>query len=268
MGDHATTGDVGIVACAAVAERFRELAPTAPLRAISPAMHESPLDPGDRSAAAEAVQTAVDALAGEGVERIIVAYARSDGALETVRAPTPLVVWEVDDCVAALRYPSESAYGDGKAPATYYLTPGGIDHGVDAYKLFVAGLGELEGLVQWFDSATGGETAITWPSLERLSTVDSSGSRSALTESFQNLLAYYDRVVLLDDGSLREHHHQYADRFVRFFEELCHEDVSLEVEPASTTLFERMVAVDPAEGPDPDGGIVCVEPETPIGRIR
>lgn len=264
----------GIIACAAVADHLRDIEFGADLRAISSAIHESPIDPGDDDAVTERVQAAVDALSRANRERIVIGYARSGDGLARVRARSvPLVVWRVDDCVAALRYREGGLDGDGKAPRTYYLTPGHVDRGLDPYKLIRAYRGTLEGLVEWFDAEADEGASVTWPTLDRLPNRLEEGADPPMISTFRSALAYFERVVLLDDGRVSEHHRAYAARFAAFLDDLrdADEAVGRSVEPADAGLLEAMVGMDLDRLATDDGiaGFVeVVPPDRPIGRFR
>lgn len=234
---------LGIVACATLYAELRELVPETSIRFVPQELHELPADPPDDSAIHAAVQRRVDQFDDGSRPYIAVAYSRSNAGIGSVSAErTPLAVWRVDDCVSVYRF---RRAGDAKEPGTYYLTRGWIDRGIDAYKLYLAHRGELDRLRGNFESAASRypDLSADWAGSDRLRRIsEGPSSTDAVDAVFDDLLSFFDRVVLLDTGTLRPFHHDYAERFASFLDEFStsETDVRTEVEPADMDLLEAL----------------------------
>lgn len=229
--------DIAVVACGSLRPLIESFVPDRPTAYVAHELHESPLDPGDDGAVTEAVQSAVDRCAAAEPRYVALAYARSSRGLADVTATTvPLAAWRAPDCVDALCPRRVGPLGEAKQPGSYYLTPGGIAAGLDPYKLYLAYVGELDGLVE---SQQASGLSPDWHQGDRLTSLVADGpepSPELVRSQFAMQFADYDRVVLLDTGQTDAAHRQHAIRLARFLGSLRADDDPLPVEVRQADL--------------------------------
>lgn len=253
---------MGIVACEALYNEVERLRADAPVRFVPQELHEFPVNVPQEVDVQGRLQVAIDALeerTGSNLDRIVVLYANSSADMSQLQSThVPLVVPRFDDCVSALLdRPVLRTTGESKARGTYYLTRGSIDCGVDAYKLHEAYRGELDDLVARFESAheSHPDLRVTWPDGELFSTVAERGlelSPELVGGTFHEILGGFERVELVDTGSLYGVHREYAELFRSFIERLSRthgdgHDVNLAVVEGDTSTLERAVSDDSLE---------------------
>ncbi|MDZ7702526.1 MAG: DUF1638 domain-containing protein [Halobacteriales archaeon] len=240
----------GIVACEALYALVERFAPHAPVRYLPAELHEFPVNVPLEDEIGRRVQAAIDELDEPGRETIVVSYAMAADTREGLTAEHASLRCAADaDCTSTVLPDRVDAYGENKAPRTWYLTRGWIDCGVDAYKLYRAYLGDLEGLVARFETAVAEhpDLRVGWPDGERFArAVDRPSPVAAdrLDAFFRDVVGYYDRVVLVDTGDLHPLHHEYAEDVRRFVARLQAEgaDVELAKIDADTDRFEALLA--------------------------
>lgn len=235
---------VGVVACRELEPVVESLAPTAPTVFVDPAHHESPLDPGDDAAAETAVQAAVDAVDDPSLAYVALAYPRSCDGLDAVTtSDAPLVAWRASDCIEALCDRPPGPHGEAKAPRTYYLTPGAIEHAPDPLKLFLAYTGEVDDLL---DDQRDAGLAPTWHESDRLAaarTQSSPPDTGLVRRQFAAQFGRFERVVLLDTGHAAAPHRAYAHRLGDFLASLGTTDgVAVEVADADVSTLAALLS--------------------------
>ncbi len=242
----------GCVACSSLYDIIEQIDRPVDVNYVPQEFHESPADPGDDSRITAAVQESVSDLEAAGCDPIAICYSTAGDALGEIHAERSTIrVWAVEDCTSALLVGEEPAEPPMKATGTYYLTSGSIDHGIDPLKLYHGYLGTEHRLVDSFEQAavSDEDTTATWYKGERYRELVANPpvrDASVVDTFFGELLGYYCRVVLLDTGTLRPFHQEYAKDVGAFFERLTAEDtpdrsVEVAVEPASDAFIRAML---------------------------
>lgn len=241
----------GIVACEALYNLVERFAPDAPVRYVPAELHEFPVNVPLEEEIGRRVQAAIDELDGPGVETVVVSYAMADATREGLTTEHAALRVAADaDCVSTVLPDRDGAYGENKAPHTWYLTRGWIDCGVDGYKLYRAYRGDLEALLGTFETAAADhpDLRVGWPDGDRFArAVDrpTPVPDQRLDAFFGEIVGYYDRIVLVDTGDLLPIHHEYAERvreFVAGQRAPEAEAVELAVTDAHTDRFEALLS--------------------------
>lgn len=226
------TGDdtLGVIACETLYAELRQLAPDAEIRYIPQEYHEFPVNVPRSAAIEEMLSDRVRELESAGVDRIHLLYDAEQDVLDGIESGTvPLFHGTAGDCISLFLHGVEPLeQGERKASGTYYLTRGWIDRGVDAHKLYRGFLGEGNALVDRFDraAADNDDLQVTWPETDAYEHAVDRGSgmsRDSVGRFFHDVVRFYDRVVLVDTGTLLPFHHEYAEAFREFVEELSRE---------------------------------------------
>lgn len=269
------TGRVGCVACTSLYDVIERSDHAVDTRFVRQELHESPVDPGDDDRIAERVQRAIDDLEGSGRSPIAICYSTAGNGLADIRsASTPLRIWTVEDCTSALLAGETKADSRLKEPHTYYLTRGAIDRGLDPLKLYLGQTGDDGQLIESIRSAAARhpDMVVDWFEGERYRGLSESGSKSeseVRLRVFAELLGYYRRVVLLDTGTLHPYHHEYADRFGSFLEDVHRSvgrptTVSVTHTDASDVLVRSMLRETTAGAESPHPCMAMAPPGEPV----
>mgnify|MGYP006286686977 CR=1 FL=1 len=218
----------GVVACEALYPLVERFVPEAPVRYIPAELHEFPVNVPVDGAIGDRVQAAVDDLDDPALEAIALSYSTTGAGLHGIRSQhVPLVVSRVDDCTAMVLPQKENTNGENKAAGTFYLTRGWMDCGVDSYKLYKAYRGEIDDLIDLFESARNADPIlrVSWPDGDRFQRARQTtpASPGTLDRFFHSVVQYYDRVTLVDTGDLHPVHHDYAEAVRSFIERLHRE---------------------------------------------
>lgn len=246
---------IGIVACESLYSQIERIAPDARVRYVSPSLHEFPTNVPDDAVIFDQLQTRIDELDDPALDRIVVSYANSSDGLTGLRSKhAPLIVSRADDCTSTLLSGSPGEWGERKTFGTYYLTRGWIDCGVDSYKLYKGYLGEIDEVRAPFEQAadTHPDMRVTWAESERFQRAVEKGqtaSAETVGRFFHNVVQYYDRVALVDNGDLYEVHHEYADTLRSFYEQLAREhgasrSVEVSVIDGDDRFLRRLLSTD------------------------
>jgi hypothetical protein len=266
----AATTALGVVACETLYPEIEAVRPSADRRYVPQEYHEFPASVPLDAEIADRVRGAVADLDRPERERIAVSYATAgDGLRGVMTTHASLVVSRAADCVSTFTRGVEPEWmGESKASATYYLTRGWIDCGVDSYKLYRAYRGEESDLLTLFEGA-GEDRRVTWADGDRYRRVVDRG-RSMTDESigrvFHDLVRYFERVVLIDTGHLDAFDHEYAETFRSFVERLKREhgdggSVELSVLDGDLTTLRVVLGDDPGRSALVD----VYPPGTPVG---
>lgn len=245
----------GIVACETLYPEIEALAPDAEVRYLPHDLHEFPVNVGDDRKIGRYVREAVAAHESAGVSSIAIAFAGRTGLDGLQTESVPLAVSLADDCVSTLRYRAvNSETGEAKDPGVYYLTRGGIDRAVDAYKLSLAYRGQTARLMDRFDQARAAhpDLVVDWAEgdlYERAVERSSGMNQRTVDRFFAEVLGFYDTVDLVDTGSLYEVHHWYADQVADYIEALAdgEKSVTRRVSEGDLGLLERLLTADRPE---------------------
>ncbi|AUX08115.1 hypothetical protein AArcSl_0462 [Halalkaliarchaeum desulfuricum] len=256
MSDLPRQDALGIVACETLYAELDRFAPDATVRYVPQEYHEFPVNVPRNAEIVEVIERHVRELEDADIDRIHLLYDADDEALSGIQTErVPLYRSRAGDCVSVFLHGIEPLeFGERKASGTYYLTRGWIDRGLDAHKLYRGFLGEGEQLIEQFDRAAADtdELTITWPDADGFERAVERGqgmSREAIGRFFHDVVGFYDRVVLVDTGTCREFHREYAESFREFVAELSAEhgdghDVTLSVVDGDTSVLESMLESD------------------------
>lgn len=250
----AATTALGVVACETLYPDIEAVRPSVDRRYVPQEYHEFPANVPLDAEIASRVRDAVADLDEPGRERIAVSYATAgDGLRGVTTTHASLVVSRAADCVSTFTRGVEPEWmGESKADATYYLTRGWIDCGVDSYKLYRAYLGEESDLLARFGGADG-DRRVTWADGERYRRAVDRGRSMAdasVGRVFHDLVRYFERVVLIDTGHLDAFDREYAETFRSFVERLKREhgdggSVELSVIDGDLTTVRALLDDDP-----------------------
>lgn len=216
----------GVIACSALYPDIERFAPVADIHYVPQELHEFPANVPDEHAIRSAIQSAIDSLDTAERDRIYLYYANSSSLGPFTTAHASIIHAPVIDCIdVLLDRPIDERTGETKTPETYYHSRGTIDSGVDAYKLYTAYTGEVDELIEWFHRARAlnPDLRITWPEGERFKETAERGRlrpATGIDQVFSEIVGGFNRVCLIDTGSLTEFHLEYANRFCRFLESL------------------------------------------------
>ncbi len=216
----------GVVACEALYNLIERMAPAATIRYIPAELHEFPVNVPVESDIRDRVHAAVTGLVDAGCDPIVVSYAMNPDTKRHLRSmDDAVVVSDAADCISTVLPEGSSHFGENKSPHSLYLTRGWIDCGVDGYKLYRAYRDDLDDLLHSFDEAAArhDDLRVTWHTGDRFNQarLNRLGTSDELVDRFfHEVVAYYDRVVLVDTGDLYAVHRNYAESVRSFIARL------------------------------------------------
>lgn len=212
---------LGVVACETLYPEFDRVSEQVTVEYVPQWYHEFPIHAPESERIRVHLQKGIERLENRGVDEILILYHDPEGVTGLRTAETPLHVFEGGDCIELFLDDSpKGRFGERKALATYYLSRGWIDVGIDCYKVYKAYAGEIDEVIDRYESAQSKypDMRVTWPESERIvdATARSKTMRVAPESLLEDIVSCYHRVLLIDTGTLTPFHHEYAETFREF----------------------------------------------------
>lgn len=258
----------GVVGCETLYPELPRLVQDGVIRYVPQWYHEFPIHAPDSETSHALLQARIEEVESREVDDVVVIYG-DPGALTGLRTRSvPLHVARGADCIGLhLDTEPNGQEEESRDRATYYLTRGWIDVGIDCFKVHEAYAGRLEALLERFERAkrTNPGMRVSWPESEHIQQAASRSSslRTDPGDILRPVIGGYEHVVLVDTGRLNPFHHAYAESFRGFLDEVGSEDPHREV---SLTVTERTldrlhsIVRTPATRSD----VISLEPEEPV----